>query len=554
MKMYQKGLGIAVVLCLALLLVVPAQAQTAMSVEAADQIGLDGTVTVSRVVTDQPGFLVIHADDGSGAPGEAIGHVTLGSGENLDIHVPVDYSKATSTLFAVIHTDDNTIGTYEFGTVEGADAPVMVNDQPVAMSFHLNTLLVPDQIVKDQVNVAEVIVQQPSWVVIHAGDADGFADPIGQAFVDAGVTTNLAVKIDPTKRTDILWPMVHTDTGTANTFEFGTVDMTDLPLTMNDTAATLPIVTTPSIRTGAEQIILGSNGLVIGNNANVVIESVLSDGPGFIAIHNDVNGAMGDVIGFTSVPDGLSTNVKVNVDPTLVTPTVWPVLHTDDGTVGTFEFGTTDGADLPVMVNEQPIASALPVAPFLQFAQQQTLDNDQIMVTEALVTSPGFVVVQADDGKGQPGAVLAQVPVNAGLNQNIAAALNTAELTNPLYITLHQDANQIGVFESGDAPVLLNNEPLTGVLTLTGDTAPAFTKLNFVFPCIVTLGDTAQVNERSGPGTNFDIVTLLSGGETLTFTDQTQDADGFTWWQTGDGNWVRSDVTGAVEDCQTTSP
>src|SRR5262249_34926415 len=148
-----------------------------------------------------------------------------------------------------------------------------------------------------------------------------------QKFVDAGATDNVTVNIDPTKRTDILWPMIHTDTGTAGKFEFGTVDMTDLPLTLSDKAATLPISTVPNIRTAGQQLVLDNNGVVLGDKAIIVIESVLSDGPGFLAIHNDANGAMGNVIGFTPVKSGLNTNVKVDIDPKLVTPNLWPVLH-----------------------------------------------------------------------------------------------------------------------------------------------------------------------------------------------------------------------------------
>jgi hypothetical protein len=373
--------------------------------------------------------------------------------------------------------------------------------------------------------------------------------------VDGGVSTNVTVDIDNTAKTDILWPMIHTDTGTMGTFEFGTVDMTDLPLVLGDKAATLPILTTPNIRTADQELVLGSNGVVLDDTATIVVESVLSDGDGFLAIHQDANGAMGDVIGFSAVPSGLSTNVKVAIDPEHVTPNVWAVLHIDNGTTGTFEFGKADGVDVPATVNDQPVAFSLPVAPFLRFQQKQTLDNDQILISQALVDSPGFVVVQADDGKGNPGAVVGQAPVNAGLNQNIAAILNPDQVTNPLYVTLHTDTNQIGVYEASsgvDDPVLLNDRPIFGQLTLTGDFPTSSAEV--VFPCAVTLGDSAQVNLRSGPGTTFDVVTMLTGGETITVTDQAQDTDGFTWWQTTEGSWIRADLTGAVNDCQATSP
>lgn len=548
MSKYRKGLGVLVVALLALLLVVPAQAQTQATLEAADQLVLNGSVTVARVVADGPSFVAIHADDGQGGAGDMIGFTPLNGGESLDVQVPIETDSATATLHAMLHTDDNTIGTFEFGTLEGADEAVMVNGSPIEASFNITLLMVGDQIVDNQVNIARVITQEPGWVVIHAGDADGFGEAIGQTFVDSGASNNVAVSIDPAKRTDILWPMLHTDTNTAGTFEFGTIDQSDLPLIINDKVATLPILTVPSIRMDNNQFVLGKNGLVVGDTTPVIVESVLADKPSFVAIHNEVNGAMGDVIGFTPVPAGFSGNVKVDIDPAQVTPNLWPVLHADDNTAGTFEFGTVTGADAPVVVNGQPVAFAVPVAPFLQFQPQQALDDkNQIHVSQALVDSPALLVVQADNGQGEPGAVLGQVTVNPGLNQNIIAALDPNQVTDSIFLTLHNDTNQIGVFESDgtDAPFVVNDQPVMGEVNLTGALAATMS-----FPCVLTLSGSNQVNLRTGPATTFDVVNTLTGGEILTITAQSQDADGFTWWQTSDGNWLRSDVAGADSQCQ----
>lgn len=558
MKKYRNGLGVLIAAVLALLIVMPTQAQSGATLEAADQLALNGSVTVARVVADGPSFVVIHADNGQGGAGDVIGFAPVKTGESHDVQVSIDPNKATANLHAMLHTDDNTVGTFEFGTVQGADDPVMVNGSPVEAAFNLTLLMASDQVVDNQVTVARVVTAQPGWLVIHAGDANGFADAIGQTFVDSGVSTNVKVDIDASKRTDILWPMLHTDTGTADTFEFGKVDQTDLPLVINDKVATLPITTVPNIRMDNNSFVLGDKGIVLGNTAPVVVESVLSDKPAFLAIHKDANGAMGDVIGFTAVPAGFSGNVTVNIDPANVTPTVWPVLHADDHTVGTFEYGMVDGADDPIMVNGQPVALAVPVAPFLQFQQKQTLDNDQIHISQALVDSPAFLIIQADDGKGNPGALLGQVPVNAGLNQNIAAALDPDKMTSSVFLTLHTDANQMGVFEPNgvDIPLVINNQPIMGELTLTGDFPTHTSGLETsgvtatTFPCVLTVGGSNEINLRTGPAISFETVAKLAAGDTLTITGQTLDADGLTWWQTNNGDWLRSDVVGAGSQCQ----
>ncbi|MEJ2208641.1 MAG: LPXTG cell wall anchor domain-containing protein [Anaerolineae bacterium] len=107
------------------------QAQMTPSVEVSDQEIVNDTVTVDKVVSDGPGWIVIHADD-NGSPGTVIGHSAVQDGENLDVSVPISTTQATETLYAMLHTDAGQQGTYEF---PGADAPVSVNGQVVVQSF-----------------------------------------------------------------------------------------------------------------------------------------------------------------------------------------------------------------------------------------------------------------------------------------------------------------------------------------------------------------------------------------------------------------------------------
>ena len=81
----------------------------------------------------------------------------------------------------------------------------------------------------------------------------------------------------------------------------------------------------------------------------VTVTRVTSDGPGWIVIHADAEGEPGPVIGYAAIPDGISANVKVTVDPTQVTPVLHPMLHVDAGVEGTYEF---PGEDAPAMVND----------------------------------------------------------------------------------------------------------------------------------------------------------------------------------------------------------
>ena len=81
------------------------------------------------------------------------------------------------------------------------------------------------EVIKGQVTVAEAAVPVEGWVVIHADDAGSFGPIIGQAHLEPGVTTDLAVDIDVDAATETLYAMLHTDGGVFYVFEFPGTDM-----------------------------------------------------------------------------------------------------------------------------------------------------------------------------------------------------------------------------------------------------------------------------------------------------------------------------------------
>jgi plastocyanin len=111
----------------------PAAAKAAAmpSVSVADQPIKDDTVTVAKVVSNGPGWIVIHADK-NGAPGPVLGYAPVKDGENGDVAVKLAAEGRTETLYAMLHTDAGTVGTYEF---PGADGPVAMDGQVIALAF-----------------------------------------------------------------------------------------------------------------------------------------------------------------------------------------------------------------------------------------------------------------------------------------------------------------------------------------------------------------------------------------------------------------------------------
>ncbi len=104
-----------------------------------DQAIKDGAVTVEKVVSEGDGWIVIHAQlEGEKAPGASIGYAAVKSGENKNVVVKVDESKATTVLYAMLHKDKGKVGTLEY---PGVDTPVTVGDvvgEPVAPSFKVS--------------------------------------------------------------------------------------------------------------------------------------------------------------------------------------------------------------------------------------------------------------------------------------------------------------------------------------------------------------------------------------------------------------------------------
>ncbi len=100
-----------------------------------------------------------------------------------------------------------------------------------------------------------------------------------------------------------------------------------------------------------------------GDGAAVTVASVEIDGsPGWIAVHSDVDGEPGPVLGFVEIEEGSSTDVEVELDePLTEDATVWPMLHVDDSELGSYEFPGVDGADLPVTEGEMPVMMQIDV-------------------------------------------------------------------------------------------------------------------------------------------------------------------------------------------------
>lgn len=128
----RRGLSVLVTLAMLVVTVLAVNAQDMTpSVTVDDQTIEEGMVTVATVVSDGPGWIVIHADE-DGAPGPVIGFAAVDDGETTDVMVEVDADAATETLYAMLHEDSGEMGTYEF---PAGDPPARVDGEVVVEPF-----------------------------------------------------------------------------------------------------------------------------------------------------------------------------------------------------------------------------------------------------------------------------------------------------------------------------------------------------------------------------------------------------------------------------------
>jgi len=118
----------------------------------------------------------------------------------------------------------------------------------------------------------------------------------------------------------------------------------------------------------------------------VTVSEVFSIGETWLVIHKqNPDGNMGTFIGYTKVPDGLSRDVKVTVDPSLASPVLYAMLHEDREPIGELAF---PGSDVPVMVDGKELTPSFNV---LQAGKNDVIIN----ASTSQVTFPHL-----SDGRG----------------------------------------------------------------------------------------------------------------------------------------------------------
>jgi len=336
-----------------------------------DQPYSDAGIGFTSATIPVDGWMVIHSE-ANGGPGPVLGQSQISAGTS-SVTVIVAAEGRTDNVWPMLHIDDCAIGTYEFGTVEGCDAPVIVDGAVATTQMTtVSSARVADQVVIHGDNAPEgammmmmdapavmaksVVSVGPGFLVIHT-EADGAPGPVaGVAAVSEGLNVNVNIVLDMNAPTPNLWPMLHVDDCAVGTYEFGTVAGCDAPVRVNDAVVTFPISAAPSMTFSDQALEMHDDG-----EMNLHIDSALIDAHGWLVIHSSADGAPGPVLNQYPLLSGNNTGIEIAVDPAAAGAQVFPMMHYDTCAMGVYEFGIVEGCDSPVFVAEAVVVAPLAI-------------------------------------------------------------------------------------------------------------------------------------------------------------------------------------------------
>lgn len=326
-------------------------------------------VSIAEATLDEPGFVVIHQDDG-GEFGDIIGSsdvLEAGTSENVEVQLDRQ-AEDGETLWAMLHHDGN--GDEEFNGSD--DLAVKVDDEIVVKSFEVTveeeqTGDAPDIVVEDQVlpadapdmvSIPEVVLEENGFVVIHADDGGSPGDVIGSSDLLEGADSphsGVSVLLDRAAEDgETLWGMLHSDGNDDGEFNSGNDD----PPVEDDAGEVVTEsfqITLPSVDAGNVSLD-GDNGDL---STIVTIDNVVSNGDGWLVVHENGCGDFGGVLGHAAVSHGENTDVEVELEAPAAeggsNADLCAMLHTDDGN-GEYDFnGSGSSGDGPVQDDEGEI-------------------------------------------------------------------------------------------------------------------------------------------------------------------------------------------------------
>ncbi len=220
------------------------------------------------------------------------------------------------------------------------------------------------------------------------------------------------------------------------------------------------------------------------NTQELVVDRVLVPEDAFVVVHLDDGGKPGMRVGLQPIPKGESTNVKVKLED-VTSQKVIVAIHADRATDDELDFDMMApemSSDRPFFVNEKELAKVVTVREFGVKAEPGTASltvsaqpgaTDSITVGQVTAPTDAWLVVHLDDD-GAPGARVGLQHIVAGTSESVAVKLDPVPLTDKLFVAVHADRGQAGLFEfdmmdklnSADQPFFVDGEEVAKTLSV----------------------------------------------------------------------------------------
>ncbi len=411
----------------------------------AQEVGDDGRIVIASVFIPDGGWLALHA--GSSRDGPVLAYQLLTAGSSNAVTLTIDPLTAPEQITAALYADAEPLGVFDPQT----DPPLTYQGEMVTNLFAVTvTATLPGIVVSDQqvaadgwVRIDEVTAAAPGFVAVSGADGQ----LLGFTPVPTGYHQDVAVRIDWRQAVPDLLVTLHEDAGTLTRFQ-----PDDPPVLVGDQPVTA------RFRVALPLDVYIFDQPVI--NDQIVIERVISNGPGWAVVYTNANDQPGNIIGFAPLADGLNQRVAVPVPANAVTAILHIRLHTDIEQPGVFDF---PAADPPVADPD----GRLPLFSFRVDQGSYLLTQDQVVTDTVIVPMVAasittWLVVQAEVD-GQPGAIIGRVQLPAGIFWDVAVPVDAAQITPTLYAALYRDEDPPDSFDypdGDDTPLTQDGRPI----------------------------------------------------------------------------------------------
>lgn len=434
-----------------------------------EQVISENHIVVSAVSINENGVLVARKDN-NGQPDMT---------STLFDPVQVQSGVTDSIIFTVDSNTDIADGDKIWFTLQSeasSDAVIMEDGAPVQEA---STIIFPKITASDQtvgsntVTVSSVTAGTDGWVAVHLDDGTGKPGKImGYTSVSNGENSNVTVTLADTMvypADTTLYPMLHIDASPEGEF--------NLPADKPEIAGPDANVVMTSLKVEPPAGLLSVQDQVISQNT-VMVDSIEMSDQGWVVFHADNGSGMapqvpGIISDTVQVPAGTSKDVGVGFNPDVSSPVdgqlVWVMLHTDNGTIGKYQFPSAKGFDAPIMGDQGPVMTKVQItAPKIAVSNQAVASDSTILVDQVTAADSVWLVLHMDNG-GQPGDIIGWNRV-AGDAQDVKVRISDVDPTTlagkPIWVMMHIDAPPLNEFQfpGDDVPEVFgfdaNNDPI----------------------------------------------------------------------------------------------